>query len=226
MKSSLYRIAALSAAALLLAGCANQRAPKESGFLGDYSQLREEQVPGGARLIYRDAALKPRQYTAMWLSPVEYYPSPQPSAQVSMETLTELQNYLDQSLRRKIGREIRLVNGPGPGVAKARIAITAVGSESEALAAYQYIPVALAVTGARAVLEGGRPQQATIAIESKVTDSQTGQLLWASVRGGTGERVRAIAQGQASVPASALKPLIDEWTDSVAREIRNYVRSK
>ncbi|WP_225315348.1 DUF3313 family protein, partial [Klebsiella pneumoniae] len=91
---------------------------------------------------------------------------------------------------------------PGPGVAKARIAITAVGSESEALAAYQYIPVALAVTGARAVLEGGRPQQATIAIESKVTDSQTGQLLWASVRGGTGERVRAIAQGQASVPAS------------------------
>ncbi|ETH85610.1 PF11769 domain protein [Bordetella pertussis STO1-CHOC-0018] len=56
MKSSLYRIAALSAAALLLAGCANQRAPKESGFLGDYSQLREEQVPGGARLIYRRAS--------------------------------------------------------------------------------------------------------------------------------------------------------------------------
>ncbi|CFO05330.1 lipoprotein [Bordetella pertussis] len=46
------------------------------------------------------------------------------------------------------------------------------------------------------------------------------------MRGGTGERVRAIAQGQASVPASALKPLIDEWTDNVAREIRNYVRSK
>ncbi|MCY1539840.1 hypothetical protein D9M68_754480 [compost metagenome] len=70
------------------------------------------------------------------------------------------------------------------------------------------------------------PRNATVAIESRVTDSMSGDLLYASVRGGTGERVANATQGSGGVQLSKLQPLIDEWTTGAAQEIRRYVRER
>src|SRR5690606_5374049 len=113
---------------------------------------------------------------------------------------------LDQSLRKKMGQKVRIVDQAGPGVAHVRVAITAVGSETRSLKAYQFIPVAFAVTGAKAAVQGGLPQDARVAIESQVTDSVSGELLYAAVRGGTGERITDAAQGQGGVQLSSLQP--------------------
>jgi hypothetical protein len=214
-------------AAFLVAGCASTQQPKESGFLKDYSNLTKQDAPGGgSRLVYKNPAFTPGKYTAVMLDPVVYYPEPQPTEQVSMQALNEIRTYVDRSLQQKFGQQVRLVNKPGPGVARIQVALTAVGTESQALKVYQYIPIALVVTGAKAAIEGGRPQDASIAIESRVTDSETGQLLYASVRGGTGQEIKTAAQGQGGVQLTSLKPLIDTWTSGAAAEAGKYIGAK
>ncbi|MDM9561767.1 DUF3313 domain-containing protein [Bordetella petrii] len=213
--------------AFLLSACSTPSPPKGSGFLQDYGRLHQEATPdGGTRQVYVNPVFTPENYKAVWLDSITYYPEPRPSEDVSMETLTQIRNALDQSLRHKIGQQVRLVDRAGPGVAHVRIAITAIGAERQALSAYQYIPVALVLTGAKAAMEGGLPRDASIAIETHVTDSRSGELLYAAVRGGTGERVRNAAQGKGGVQLSNLQPLIDQWTTGAANEVRKYVKGK
>lgn len=227
MKLSRFHAGALAASTvLMMAGCASDP-PKESGFLKDYSQLHQEDAPGGGtRLVYRNPQFTPARYSAVLLEPVQFYPEPQPTEQASMATLNEIRGYTNQVLRQKIGQQVRVVDKAGPGVARVRVAITAVGSETASLKAYQYIPIAFVVTAAMAGVEGGRPQDASIALESQVTDSVTGQLLYASVRGGTGERIESETQAKGTVQAADLKPLIERWAAGAASEVGNYVVSK
>lgn len=222
-----YVLAAAAVATALLSGCGATPRPKESGFLSEYSLLAQEKAPGGGtRLVYTNPRFTPAHYSAVWLEPVEYFPTPQPSEDVTLETLLEIRDAINSELRRKIGERVRLAERPGPGVARIRIAVTAVGASTRALETYQYIPIALVMTGARAALDGGLPRDATVAIESRVTDALSDELLYASVRGGTGERVANATQGQGGVRLSALQPLIDEWTSGAANEIQKYVRAK
>jgi hypothetical protein len=211
----------------LLAGCA-AKPPKESGFLGnDYSKMHEESMQGGgSRLVYVNPQFKPTNYTALWLEPVTFYPEPQPTERVSADELKRIQDYINMDLRQKLGQQVRLVDGPGPGVARCHVAITAVGTETQALKVYQYIPIALVITGAKAAVEGGRPQDASIAIETKVTDSVSNQLLYAAVRGGTGEQVKDTMQGQGTVQVDTLKALIDNWTTGAAAAITQYIAAR
>ena len=212
---------------LLAAGCATSTPPKTSGFLPDYSRLQQQAAPGGGtRLVYQNPRFTPAHYQAIKLDPVQYYPKPQPSADVSMETLTKIRQAVDKSLRQKLGQQVRLVDRAGPGVAHVRVAVTAVGSETRSLKAYQFIPVALVITGAKAAAQGGLPKDATIALETSVTDSESGELLYAGVRGGTGERIEEAAQGKGGVQLSDLQPLIDEWSAGAASSIRRYVKGK
>ncbi|TEA77418.1 DUF3313 domain-containing protein [Allopusillimonas ginsengisoli] len=226
-KNGLRNIFLSVSAAVLLAGCATSSAPKESGFLPDYSRLHKASTSvQGERLVYANPEFTPARYHAIMLDPVVYYPEPQPTADISMDTLTQIREQADQSLREKLGQKVKLVDSAGPGVAHVRIAITAVGAETRALKAYQFIPVALAVTGAKAVAQGGLPRDATIAIESYVTDSVSDELLYAAVRGGTGERVVDAEQGQGGVQLASLQPLIDEWSTTVANAVQKYVEAR
>lgn len=215
------------AATILSTGCSTAPQPAESGFLPDYSLLHQAPAhDGGTRLVYLNPAFNPSRYTAVWLDPVMYYPEPQPSADVSLETLTEIRDAVNETLRRKVGERVQLVDRAEPGVAHIRIAITAVGTSTQALRAYQYIPIALVMTEAKAAMEGGMARNATVAIEARVTDSMTDELLYASVRGGTGEKVANATQGAGGVRLSKLQPLIDEWTTGAAQEIGKYVRER
>jgi hypothetical protein len=227
VKMSTFKAIGIGAAMVVLAGCSTPP-PKESGFLGnDYSKMHETQAPGGGnRLSYLNPKFTPANYNAILLDPVTYYPEPQPTENVSMETLNQIRGYVDTSLRQKIGQEVHLVDKPGPGVARIRVAVTAVGNKDQPLAVYQYIPIALVVTGAKAAIEGGRPQDATIAIESSVTDSVTGELLYAAVRGGTGEEIKSSTQAEGGVRLDSLKKLIDTWTSGAAQEVSKYVAAR
>jgi len=213
--------------AFLVSACSTSSAPQGSGFLQDYGRLQQQSTPdGGTRKVYVNPAFTPENYKAVWLESITFYPEPQPTEDVSMETLTQIRNAIDQSLRQKIGQQVELVDRAGPGVARVRMAITAVGAERQALKAYQYIPIALVLTGAKAAMEGGLPRDASIAIETQVTDSMSGQLLYAAVRGGTGERITDASQGDGGVQLSDLQPLIDQWSTDAASQVRQYVKGK
>jgi hypothetical protein len=216
-------------AVLTVAGCATTYDGPRSGFLpdSDYSLMKKGSAPGGGdRYAYVSDQFKPYNYSALMVEPLQFYPEPQPSEHVTMNTLTQIRSYVDQAVRTKLGQKVRLVDQPGVGVARLRLGITAVGEKKRALKAYQYLPIGLVITGGVAVAQGGLPHDSTIAFESEVTDSVSKQPLLVAVRGGTGERVKSEEQGQHIVTLNDLMPLIDKWTDAAAVDVTDYIKAK
>ena len=218
------------AAALTLAACATPPydGPR-SGFLpdSDYSKLKKQPAPGGGdRYVYVSDTFEPYNYGALIVEHLQFYPEPQPSDHVTLETLNQIRSYADLAVRTKLGQKVKLVDQAGPGVARLRLGITAVGEKQRPLKPYQYVPVALVITGGVALAQGGRPHDATIAFESELTNSVSKQPLLVVVRGGTGERVQSNEQDQHVVTLDDLKPLIDAWTDAAAVEVTNYIQGK
>jgi hypothetical protein len=140
----------------------------------------------------------PARYGALMMDHLQFFPEPQPNDFVTGDTLTQILTYADATLRAKLGAKVILVDQPGPGVARMKLGFTAVSADKRNLKPYQYLPIALVITGV-AWGVGGRPEDSSLAFEVEVTDSLTHALLFASVRGGTGERVTADKEGEKKV---------------------------
>ena len=223
--------------AVLAAGCAS--APDkslQSGFLPDYSQLKERDcaektITGEARapgtcFTWATPTLAPHSFNAIILERLAFFPEPKPTEYVSQETLDRIRNYVDSKMRAEIGKRITLVNTPGPGVVRMRWAITAASAETRSLKFYQYIPVALVVTAATAAVQGGLPKDAKVAFETEITDSLTRQPIWLTLRTGTGERIKAVASGEKKLDPDHLKKLFDAWSEDGATAMAYYFKPK
>lgn len=171
--------------ALLISGCATSTTvPKEqfSGYLGDYSKLKlVKDETGHDVLRWKSRKLKRGRYSKLILDPIVFYPAPRPSSQVSINTLYDMRKYMDKTWVREVGKVITLTNKPGPGVLRLRTAITGATTVAEGLKGYEYIPVALVVSGATAAA-GGRNREAFVVIEAELIDSRTGERLVMGVR--------------------------------------------
>ena len=219
-----YRLAAITAAAALLAGCATQEPPmdKFSGYLGSYSGLQE--VPGshGTRYRWVSPELNPKKYHAVLIPDVVFYPEPQPTARVSQQTLDEIQKYATTALRRATAQKTKVVNTPGKGVVVIKVAITAVAHQEKGLAPYQYVPIAFVVTTASRAATG-TPDEAKLIMEGQATDSLTGVILGKAVRTGTGKELAKAASGEKVVTLADLQPLIDAWARDVVEQTNQFV---
>jgi len=213
----------------LAAGCASKTVkPSEySGYLGDgYSELKPAKDPrGDPILLYISPNLTPSNYSALMIDPLRYYPTPKPTKEVSEQTLKEIGQYVNQTLRKKMGEKVRVVDKAGPGVARISIAFTAVRGQDEALSAYQYIPFAFIATTATRAVEG-TPQQARLLCETVVVDSPTGQRLAMQVRSGTGEVLKKVAGGGSQLTLESVKPLIDHWIEATTEGVTRYIKAK
>lgn len=226
--SSIRRALLCTALSLVASACSSDEVFTRSGFLPDYAVLKRESAPaGGDRMVYVSPDFVPERYGALILEPVVFYPEPRPTSEVSAQTMKDLRDYVDTTLRHHLISKVQLTDTPGPGVARWQMALTAVSSEKDGLAPYQYIPVALIVTGAMALAEGGLPQQPKIAFELKVTDSQSSKPLLLLVRGGTGEDLQTPKVGEKRpVSVDALRELIDHWAETAADSVHAYIKAR
>lgn len=187
-----------------------------SGYLEDYSQLQNTRdTKGDAVLRYVSPRLTSQNYKKIMVDPVQYFPEPQATEKVSAEVLKQIKEYANYALRREIGKKIQVVDQPGPDTVRMKVALTAVGKSAEGLKPYQYVPVALVLTGARAAA-GGHPEQATVFLEAEMTDSVNGDRLAIAVRSGTGERVAKVRDSGSPVTLDSVKPLLDMWAEAYA----------
>jgi len=178
-----------------------------SGFLGDYSKLKEVKDAAGDKVLrYVNPELKPGAYQSILLDPTQYYPVPVPTARVPASTLTAVSNYVDKEMHDKLLSKLSIASEPGPGVLRLRIAITAEGSKTPNLKPYQYIPFAFIATEVV-----GRGKVATIKIEAELVDSVSGERMGAAVRDGVGAK---LANDKAALELKDLQPLLDKWIDT------------
>ncbi|AXP03499.1 MULTISPECIES: DUF3313 domain-containing protein [Pseudomonas] len=201
-------------ASLALAGCSSKvTQPDEySGFLGDYSRLKEEKSPSGAEVMrWVDPKIDPGKYTHLYIEPTQLYPKPQPTVKIPAATLYGITAYYDQALKREAGKSLPLATSPGPGVLVMRAAITAVGSKTEGLKPYEVIPIAL-VAAAVSTASGIRDQETTLGTEAVFIDGGNNAVVAQVVRKGTGKPLSN--ESQVMKPED-VKGVIDGWASDL-----------
>jgi len=196
---------------------------QDSGFLPDYSRLQEGQDAQGKTIrVWANPKFTPANYKAIILDPIRYYPEPKPNDSVSAGTLNDVLAYANSALKKSLSSGFKIVNSPGPGVARIRIAITGVGKSKEGLKPYQLIPIAFIFTAAKRAAEGA-PYQGFVLVEAEATDSVTGELLGMRTRAGTGENMPQMKEGT-QLTLQNLKPLIDQLTQNAFPNMAQYVQ--
>lgn len=200
----------LCVASLGLAGCASKvTQPDEySGFLSDYSQLKQAKSPSGAEVMrWVDPKLDLSRYSAVYVEPTQFYPKPQATAKIPDSTLRGINDDFNRALKRELAKSLPLADGPGPGVIVVRAAITAVSSKTEGLKPYEFVPVAL-VAAAVSTGTGIRDQETTLGTEAQFLDGASGKVLAQVVRKGTG---KPLANDSQVMRADDVKRLVDGW---------------
>ena len=186
----------------------------DSGFLKDYSQLQEgKDLLGNERRIWISPKFTRENYNTILMEKVSFYPAPQPSDQVSQSTLTDIRDYGDKAIRKTIAGVLPMTDKPGPGVARVRIALTAVGVD-KSLKPYQLIPTALIFTAVTRAT-GASKLDAKLFVESEITDSVTGEPLAKAVRHAQGVEVKA----DQKLTLDIVRPRIDAWAEATGKEM-------
>ena len=230
MRNATYRsVVTVAATVMLVAGCASNNVPTQtqySGFLGDYSNLQQAQDPNGETFLrYVSPRLNPASYHAVIVEPLTMYPKAEPTDQLSQATIDQIRSYGTTCLKQAIASRVRVVDTPGPGVVKLNVAVTGVASTAEGLKPYQVVPMAFVATMAVNTVAGA-PQQAKLLVEAIATDSVSGEVLSKSVRTHTGERLQRVASNMPVITFEAVKPIMDDWCDSVSKSVTQYVKPR
>ena len=135
---------------LMAGACATMqaRSTNTSGFLGDYSQLKEG-GDGKALLVYIDPQADIKSYKSILMDPVKLYASAENSLDgCSFRRQHKILNYADASIREHLAKDYVFVQQPGPGVMRLRFALTETDSSYVVLDTVSTIlPIGLALGG-------------------------------------------------------------------------------
>jgi len=214
MPTFAVKLSSLWLVAITVAGCASSvTQPDEySGFLKDYSQLKQEKSPSGADVMrWVDPQLNLAKFTNVYVEPSQFYPKPQATDKIPQNTLQGITRYYDQALKRELGKSLPIAASPGPGTIIVRPAITAVTSKTEGLKPYEVIPIAL-VAAAVSTASGIRDQETTIATEAAFLDADTNKVIAQVVRKGSGNPLESSAQ---VMKPDDVKAVLDGWASDL-----------
>ena len=185
---------------LVATGCAATQEAKsveKSGFLGDYSLLREgerstikEGVEDQALWIYRNPAADWRKYRKVWLDPVTVWMSQTDSQlkDVSVDDRQRLATILWLRLDASLQKDYEMTSQAGPDVLRIQAAITEAGESNAVLdTVTSVIPQTRLLSGMKSLATGVSAFTGSASIEVKMTDSTMGTILLEAVdrRGGT-----------------------------------------
>ena len=197
------RIVGLLAFSLLIGagGCAATQEAKsveKSGFLGDYSRLKEgkrgsffsQGAEGEALLIYKNPAADWRKYKKIQLDPVTVWMSQKDSQlkDVSPEDRQRMAALLWSKLNESLRKDYEMTSQPGPDVLHVQVAITEAESSNVVMDMVTsiYLP-AKVLAGGKSLATGVAGFAGSASAEMRLTDSATGTILLEAVdrRGGT-----------------------------------------
>ena len=214
MKNMIRKLVSVLAVATLLATPLYSSAgdeEKSSGFLdpGIEAKLQKTKLASGREAkLWESPELDGKNYHAVMVDRVTFYPAPNPGPQISSSTLDQIVDYMTSDLRTKIGQKLKVVDEAGPGVLRIQAVLTAVTTETKGLSAADIIPVHLLFSAATAA-SGHRDVNVTAHLEVRVTDSVSGEYRAASKVELTGEKLE---NSKAQLKLENLKKSMDTAT--------------
>ncbi|WP_069942467.1 DUF3313 domain-containing protein [Pseudomonas putida] len=203
-------VATVCLASLLLHGCASKYVEPDqySGFLKDYSKLKEDKSPSGAAVMrWIKPGIDVSHFSSVYVEPSQYYPKPQPTEKIPQQTLTGITQYYDQALKAQFSKALPLATSPGPGVLVVRPAITGVSAKTKGLRPYEVIPIALVAAGI-STATGIRDQDTSVATEAAFIDGRSNEVVAEVVRKGAGTDLENSSQ---VMQAKDARLVLDGW---------------
>ena len=185
---------ALLVASQLVIGCASTRGrhfqdPEKSGFLGDYSQLKEDPNYPKAELIYIKPGAQWSQYTSVNLESAGLWVNDN-TKNISPEDQKLLTDILYAKMSEELGKLFVLTNEPGPDTLRLRVAMTqAQGAKVPLRVVSTVVPQLRSST---MVLGMGTDTAFTVGsatVEMEALDSVTNERLGAGVDNRAGTKV-------------------------------------
>jgi len=174
----------------LVTGCTRvqqARGVKQSGFLGDYSQLKEG---GGDRamLYYVNPDADFSLYEKVILDSVSiWYKENSKLKNVSEDERENLAHYLYSAVRKQLEKNWKIVEQPGKDTLRIRLALTeAVGASMEMNNITTYLPPARLISEGANLTTGSHVFVGEATAEMEIIDSTTGTRLGAFVDKRTG----------------------------------------
>ena len=165
------RVFAVPAAALmLLTGCASKQMHlTRTGFLSNYSDLKEDKELDGM-MVYRNPKVNIKErYSKVLIAPVQFKLDPKvKSHQVDFDNQVKLATFFNSKLREGLTKNYEITDTPGPDVLLLRTAIT------DILPSKVYLNLHWSTT-----LIGGGIGGASL--EAELVDSLTGEQIMAFV---------------------------------------------
>jgi uncharacterized protein DUF3313 len=197
---------------LVATGCAATQEAKsvdKSGFLGDYSQLKEGQrstfsegAEDQALWVYKNPTADFRQYKKIQLDPVTLWMSQKDSQlkDVSVEDRQRLSALLWKEINEQLSKDYEMTNQSGPDVMRFQVAITEAGDSNATMdTVSSIVPQLKLLSGMKSMATGVSAFTGSASAELKVTDTATNTILVEAVdrRGGT----------------KSLRGVTNEWND-------------
>ena len=172
-------------ASLCLVSCAPTHqtlSAEPSGFLGDYSQLREGKE-GEALLVYVNPEADFKKYDKILIDPISIYASKGSDlAGLSKEDQQSLLNYLDAALRKALKEDYAIVGEAGAGVMRLRVAMTETEGSMVVLdTVSSVVPIGAAISGIKRITFGTHTGVGLARVEAEIVDSVTNTRLLAAV---------------------------------------------
>jgi hypothetical protein len=194
----------------LLAGAAG--AQENSGFLGDYSKLSPAADNPNTRLwISKEVDFK--SYQQILLDPVEVWVSPTSQYRgASPDTLKRMADSFTNAFKSALQPGYQLVDKPGPGVLRIRLAITGVNLVKPGMKPTDVLPVVFVfktVSGADA------GKNVVLTGEMQALDPKN-NVVAAAVATGTSDK--AIAQKQ-DITWKDLQSITDNWAKGLRKRL-------
>ena len=211
---SVARLVFLMLAFLSIAACARPPRPTDmSGFLDDYSKLREG-PPEGATLVYRNDRASWARYDKILFEPVTIWRSGTHALDdVPEDDLLRLADEFEIAVRSRLEPDYRFVDQPGQGVMRLRLGITAARQSDHDLDVFEYaVPPDEKVPSTQELAPTTRALVVAAAIEGELTDAVSGELLAAGVdRRGERNAIRTWGDVRAA---------FDRWAAWLAERLR------
>lgn len=202
-------------------GCAttlDARKVDESGFLGDYSKLKQVKE-GEALLVYRNPDVDLGSYNKVIIDPVELWCCPESKLrEASPEELERLSRTLVNTLKRSLARRYEIVDEPGPGVMRLHAALTEATKSVVLLDAFSTVyPSARILSEAKKMATGVEAFVGSASIEIRAVDSVTNQVLFEEAdRRGGGKSIKKLSKD----PWHDVELIFEYWSDQLADELQ------
>lgn len=200
---------AIVVAVALLGACKSTPEQTQTGFLGDYSQLKPAPDREGV-MLYIDQGFDFRPYTKLMFDPVQVLVTPKPDEPpVPPEVIQRIGQQFQQSLVQNLTPAYQIVDQPGPGVLRVRAAITGLEPAKPPPGVIDFLPLKAAFNVTREAVTTG-PRVAELEAELEVLSPDNKRVAAATVSRRGDQK---LPQG-GEITWDSLPPITDYWAKS------------